>query len=304
MKKAFFSFTLLLFPLLISAQELRCNVQITTPQIPGSNKQVFQTLQTAINEFMNGRAWSNYKYTTNERIECSMLINIQSTVGADQYRGTLQIQVRRPVFNSSYNTVLLNYVDNDLDFRYTEFQPLEFSETSHLSNLTSILAFYANIILGLDFDSYGLRSGSEFYQKAEKIVNNAQNTSEKGWKAGESTSRRNRYWLINNILNEEYAPSREFMYNYHRLGLDMMYDKMVDARMNIAESLLLLQDVYQRRPDPFMYFLQVIFDAKSDEFVNIFQGSADDEKRRVVNILSQIDPTHTDKYRGILSSTQ
>jgi hypothetical protein len=287
----------------LRAQELRCNIQLTSQQVQGTNRQVFQTLQSAINEFINGRAWSNYRFTSNERIECSMLFNIQDYSG-DQFKGTLQIQVRRPVFNTSFNTVLFNYVDNDIDFRYVEFQPLEFSETSYLSNLTSLLAFYANIILGLDFDSYGLKSGNEFFQKAEKIVNNAQNANEKGWRAGESTSRRNRYWLINNILNEEYSPVREFIYNYHRLGLDVMYDKLIDGRLVIAESLTLLQDLYRSRPDPFMYFLQVVLDAKSDEFVSIFQGSTDDEKRRVLAVLNQIDPTHGDKYRKILSSTQ
>ena len=256
-----------------------------------------------MNEFINGRAWSNYKFTTSERIECSMLFNIQDYSG-DQFKGTLQIQVRRPVFNSSYNTVLFNYVDNDLDFTYAEYQPLEFSETSHLSNLTSILAYYANIILGLDFDSYAFKSGTEFFQKAERIVNNAQNANEKGWRAGESTSRRNRYWLINNILDEEFSPVREFVYNYHRLGLDLMYDKPVDGRIIIAESLTLLQEVYRNRPDPFMHFFQVILDAKSDEFVSIFQGSMEDEKRRVLAVLNQIDPTHGDKYRTILTPTQ
>jgi len=285
------------------SQELRCNIQITSQQVQGTNRQVFQTLQSAMNEFINGRAWSNYKFTTSERIECSMLFNIQDYSG-DQFKGTLQIQVRRPVFNSSYNTVLFNYVDNDLDFTYAEYQPLEFSETSHLSNLTSILAYYANIILGLDFDSYAFKSGTEFFQKAERVVNNAQNANEKGWRAGESTSRRNRYWLINNILDEEFSPVREFVYNYHRLGLDLMYDKPVDGRIIIAESLTLLQDVYRNRPDPFMHFFQVILDAKSDEFVSIFQGSMEDEKRRVLAVLNQIDPTHGDKYRTILTPTQ
>jgi hypothetical protein len=303
MKKLFLFSLAILFALSLRSQELRCNIQITSQQVQGTNRQIFQTLQGAVNEFINGRAWSNYKFASNERIECSMLFNIQDLSG-DQFKGTLQIQVRRPVFNSSFNTVLFNYIDNDLEFRYIEFQPLEFSETSHLSNLTSLLAYYANIILGLDFDSFGLLSGTEFFQKAEKIVNNAQNANEKGWRAGESTSRRNRYWLINNILNEEYAPVREFIYKYHRLGMDMLYDKIVDARINIAESLTLLQEVYKNRPDPFMHFLQVILDAKSDEFVSIFQGSTDDEKRRVMALLNQIDPTHGDKYRKIMSSTQ
>jgi len=173
-----------------------------------------------------------------------------------------------------------------------------------LSNLTSILAYYANIILGLDFDSFGLKTGTEFFQRAEKIVNNAQNAAEKGWRSGESTSRKNRYWLVNSILNEDYSPVREFLYEYHRTGLDMMYDKPAEARSNIAESLVLLQDLFKRRPDPFMHFLQVMLDAKSDEFVNIFSESPDDEKRRVVSLLNQIDPTRADKYRQILASKQ
>jgi hypothetical protein len=290
-------------PLFAEAQEFRCSVQISSQQVQGTNRQVFQTLQGALNEFINGRAWSGYKFSNNERIECSMLINIQELVGSDEFKGSLQIQVRRPVFNTSYNTVLFNYVDNDIDFKYVEFQPLEFSETSNLSNLTSIIAFYAYVILGLDFDSYALNSGTEFYHRAEKIMNNAQNAQERGWRSGESTSRKNRYWLISSILNEDFSPVREFIYKYHRQGLDVMYDKLVDGRAAIAESLILLQNVFKARPDPFMHFLQIILDAKSDEFVNVFQESTDDEKRRVMLILNQIDPTHVDKYRKITTGT-
>jgi Domain of unknown function (DUF4835) len=303
MKKILLSILALTLIIPLKSQELRCNVQISSQKVQRTNRQVFETLQSAINEFMNGRAWTNYKFSNNERIECSMLFNIQEYTG-DHFSGTLQIQVRRPVYNSSYNTVLLNYIDSDLEFRYEEFQPLEFSETSHLSNLTSLLAYYAYIILGLDFDSYGLETGTEFFQKAEKVVNNAQNANERGWRAGESTSRRNRYWLINNIMNEEYAPLREFIYVYHREGLDMMYDKIVDARTRIAESLTILQNIYRNRPDPFMHFFQVIMDAKSDEFVNVFQGSMDDEKRRVMALLNQVDPTNGEKYRKIMATTR
>jgi hypothetical protein len=298
MRKMLWAALALMLAFRVNAQELRCDVRISSSKVQGTNRQIFETLQAAVNEFMNSRAWSNYKFGINERIECSMLFNIQD-YSNDQFTGTLQIQVRRPVYNTSYNTVLFNYIDNDVDFRYQEFQPLEFSETSHLSNLTSLLAFYANVILGLDFDSFALNSGTEFYQRAEKIVNNAQNANERGWRAGESTSRRNRYWLISNILNDDYAPVREFIYKYHRLGLDVMYDKVVEGRTAIAESLNLLQDVYRNRPDPFMHFFQVILDAKSDEFVNVFQGSMDDEKRRILAVLNQIDPTHGDKYRKI-----
>ena len=296
MKKIGIPVLVLFFCTQVYSQELRCNIQMVTSKIPGTNKQVFQTLQTAVTEFMNNTAWTNYKFSNAERIECNILFNLTEMIGNDQFKGSLTVQTQRPVFNSSYNTVLLNYVDNDLDFRYVEFQPLEFSETIYTSGLTSILAYYANIILGINFDSFGLMSGNEFFQRAEKIVNNAQNATESGWKASESTSRKNRYWLVNNILNTDFSPVREFIYIYHRKGLDQMFDKTFEARTEIANSLTLLQEVYRNRPDPFMHFLQVVLDAKSDEFVNVFREATDEEKRRVLNVLNQVDPTRKEKY--------
>lgn len=277
-----------------------CNVQVITQQIQGTNKQVFQTLQTSIYEFMNNTSWTNHVFETDERIECTMLFNIKEQVSVDEFKGTLQIQSRRPVFNSSFNSVVLNYVDNDIQFKYVEFQPLEFSETSHLSNLTSILAFYAYIIIGMDYDTYSFEGGTPFFEAAEKIVNNAQNTPERGWRAMESTSRKNRYWLINNILNEDFTQLREFVYKYHRLGLDMMYEKTNEARANIAEYLRLLQQISREKPDPFMFYLQVVLDAKTDELVNIFKESFEEEKARVFALLNEIDPSHGNKYEQIM----
>ena len=294
--------TILMFfySLNILSQELNCNIQIVTQQIQGTNKQIFQTMQGAIYEFMNNTSWTAHVFDMDERIECNMLFNLQEQISDDEFKGTLQIQVRRPVYNSSLNTVLFNYVDNDLHFKYVEYQPLQFSENTHILNLTSILAYYAYIILGLDYDSFSYEGGTEFFQKAEKIVNNAQNASEKGWKSIDSQSRKNRYWLIDNILNEDFSPVREFLYRYHRLGIDMMYEKLNEARAEIAESLKLLQQVHRNKPDPFMHFLQVVFDAKSDEFVNIFKESFQDEKTRVFTLLNEIDPANNNKYEGIL----
>ena len=277
-----------------------CNVQVITQQIQGTNKQVFQTLQTSIYEFMNNTSWTNHVFETDERIECTMLFNIKEQVSVDEFKGTLQIQSRRPVFNSSFNSVVLNYVDNDIQFKYVEYQPLEFSETSHLSNLTSILAFYAYVIIGMDYDTYSFEGGTPFFEVAEKIVNNAQNTPERGWRAMESTSRKNRYWLINNILNEDFSLLREFVYKYHRLGLDMMYEKTNEARASISEYLRILQQVSREKPDPFMYYLQVVLDAKTDELVNIFKESFQEEKARVYALLNEIDPSHGNKYEQIM----
>jgi hypothetical protein len=300
MIKKLLIFSVFLYSLSAYNQELNCNIQLVTQQIQGTNKQVFETMQGAIYEFVNSTPWTTHVFDVDERIECTMLFNLQDQIGDDEFRGTLQIQVRRPVYNSSYNTVLFNYIDNDLHFKYVEYQPLQFNENTHISNLTSILAYYAYIIIGLDYDSFSYEGGTEFFLKAEKIVNNAQNASQKGWKSIESPSRKNRYWLVNNILNADFSPAREFIYRYHRLGLDRMYENLNEARAEMAESLKLLQQVYRNKPDPFMHFLQVIYDAKSDEFVNIFKESFPEEKSRILAILNEIDPANTNKYEAIV----
>lgn len=284
----------------ITAQELNCNVQVNTQQIQGTNKQIFQTLQTAMFEFMNNRVWTTHVYDPTERIECNLYFNITEQVSADEFKGTLQIQSRRPVFGTSLNTVMLNLMDNDIDFRYTEFEPLEFSETAHLSNLTSLLAFYAYVILGMDYDSYSLDGGTEFFQKADNIVMNAQNAPEKGWKAYDAKSNHNRYWLVKNLLDKQYAPVRQFEYQYHRMGLDLMSSKTDEGRANIAESLKYLQQVFRTKPDPYLYLLQVVLNAKSDELLNIFSQSFPDEQKRVVTILTEIDASNASKYQALL----
>jgi hypothetical protein len=290
---------LLIAPLALNGQELRCNVQINSQKIQGTNRTIFQTLQTAIYEFMNNTAWTNHVYGFDERIECSIMLNITEQLGSDEFKGTLQVQSRRPVFNSSYNTTMLNFQDNNLHFRYREFDKIEFSENSHLSNLSSMLAFYAYIILGIDYDSFSMLGGTDYLLKAEKIVNNAQNAPERGWKAYEG-NRKNRYWMIENLLNSKYRPLREVLYRYHRLGLDQMSDKAVEGRAEIAECMATLQKVYREKPDPYLFALQLFFDAKSDELVNIFSESFPSEKARIVNILTEIDNANAGKYQKIL----
>jgi hypothetical protein len=284
------------------AQELKCNIQVVSQQIQGTNKQVFETLQSAIYEFMNNRTWTNHVYGTEERIECNFLLNIQEQLSADEFRATLQVQSRRTIFNTNYNTVMLNYMDNDIQFRYIEFEPLEFDPTVHVSNLTSILAYYAYYILGLDYDSFSLNGGTTFFQAAEKIVDNAQNAPEKGWKPFDNNYHNNRYWHVKDILDPSYAPCREFIYRYHRLGLDLMDAKPVDGRASIATDFELLQGIFRKKPDPFMHPLRVIFDAKADEFVNIFSESVPEERSRVVAILNEIDQANTAKYKAISES--
>jgi len=284
------------------AQELKCNVQVVSQQVQGTNKQVFETLQSAIYEFMNNKVWTNHVYGTEERIECNLMFNIQEQLSADEFRGTLQIQSRRPVFNTNYFTVMLNIMDNDIQFRYIEFEPLEFDPTSHISNLTSILAYYAYMVLALDYDSYGFEGGTPFLQAAEKIVDNAQNVPEKGWKPFDNTSHKNRYWLVKDFMDSDYAPIREFIYRYHRQGLDMMDAKAVETRAEIAINLELLQTVYRKKPDPFMHPMHVLFDAKADEFINVFSESFPEERARVSALLNEIDQANATKYKAIVES--
>ena len=294
---------LLLFSYLLAGQELRCNVQIVSQQIQGTNKQVFQTLQNAIYEFMNNRVWTNHVYSSEERIECSLMFNIREQLSADEFKGTLQVQARRPVFNTNYNTTTFNFVDNDIHFRYVEFSPLEFDLHSHTSNLTSILAFYAYYILGLDYDTFSLFGGTPYFNNAEKIVMNAQNAPEAGWKPMDDLAHKSRYWIVKDMLDAEYEPVREFNYRYHRLGLDVMDEEVAEGRAEITSSLELLQEVYRKRPDPYMYLLRLIFDAKADEVVNVYTESFPEERNRAHNILTEVDKTNSKKYEAILEQT-
>ncbi|MBN8696820.1 MAG: DUF4835 family protein [Bacteroidetes bacterium] len=294
--------TILYFLLLITsfsfAQELNCKVQVLSQQIQGTDKRVFTTLQTAIFEFMNNKKWTNDQFKLDERIDCSILINVTERPSTDQFIATIQVQSRRPVYKSSYNSVLLNYNDNDFQFTYLENQPLEFNENQFTTNLTSVLGFYAYLIIGMDYDTFAMNGGTTYLQKAQNIVNQAQNTSETGWRAFESN--KNRYWLINNMLDAPFINIRECMYNYHRKGLDEMVSNKEGGRANILEALESLRKVHQARPLSFA--MQVFFNAKSDEIINIFSGAFSDEKSKVITLLNDIDPTNSNKYQKIMAN--
>ncbi len=280
------------------SQELNCQVQIVSDQIAGTDKRVFDAMKTAIYEFMNNRKWTNETFKPEERIDCSILINMTEKIGSDEFKGTLQIQSRRPIFKTSYNSVLLNYNDNDVTFKFQDNQPLEFVENTYTSNLASILGYYAYLVIGLDYDSYSLNGGTPYLQKCLAVVNNAQNSGYAGWKAFDSD--KNRYWIINNMLDASFVSLRECMYNYHRKGLDVMADNKEAGRAVILESLVNLKKVHQIKPLSFS--LQVFFIAKADEIVNIFSGAFSDEKSKIVNLLNEIDPTNSNKYTKITAS--
>jgi hypothetical protein len=293
---------LLLVPVIALSQELNCNVQISAQRIQGSNRVVFENMQRDIYEFMNNTVWTNNVYTYSERIDCNILINLTDQLSADEFNGTIQVQLKRPVYNTTYNSTILNFIDNNFRFRYVEFQTLEFDPTMHRYNLISVLAYYAYIILGFDYDSFAPEGGTEFFQMAEKIVLNAQNASEPGWKPYDGSRNRNRYWLVKNALDKEYEGVRQFNYEYYINGLDKMESKISEARISMVGSLRLIQDVYRRKPDPFMYLFQIVIDAKSDEIINIFSQAFPEEKSRVVQILTEIDPANKSKYEKILTS--
>jgi hypothetical protein len=243
-----------------NAQELNCIVTVATPQIESSDKKIYETLQAAIYEFMNSKKWTNYNFATEERIECTILITI-SDRSADVFKGTIQVQSRRPIYKSSYNSVMLNLIDKDLQFTYQEYQSLDFNENTFTNNLTSVLGYYAYLIIGLDFDSYQLKGGTAFYEKAQTVVTNAQSAVEPGWKAFESTSQKNRYWLVENLLNNIYSPIRECIYNYHRKGLDMLVDNAATAKVAITAGMDQLKKVNEEKPGS--YLMQLFFNAKA-----------------------------------------
>ena len=293
---------LVIIPVAIKAQELNCNIQISAQRIQGSNRQIFESMQKDLYDFMNNTVWTNHVFSYAERIDCNILINLNEQLSADEFKGTIQIQLSRPVFNTTYKSTVLNFIDNNFQIRYVEFQPLEFDPNTHKSNLVSVLAYYTYIILGVDYDTFSPMGGTEFFQIAEKIVSNAQNAPEQGWKPYDGSRNRNRYWLAKNLLNKEYEGVRQFMYDYNINGLDKLESRIAEARTNIAESLKLVQEVYRRKPDPFMYLVQVVMESKSDELINIFTESFPEEKGRVIQILTEIDPANKSKYEKINSS--
>jgi FMN-dependent NADH-azoreductase len=284
----------------VSAQEMNCIVSVTAQQLEGTDKKVFETLQNAIYEFINNRKWTSYNFRVEERIECTMLITVNQRLSADEFSGNINLVLRRPILNSAYNSVLLNYIDKGFQFRYTEFQPLDYNDGTFTSNLTSVLAFYTYMYLGLYFDSFSLNGGQAFLVKAQEVVTAAQNASEPGWKAFDGT--RNRYWMAENFLNPSNSALTDFYYKFHRLGLDQMYEKVDAGRENCSQSLDGIKTLFDAKPE--LFAIQLLTDAKRDEFVNIYadQRVPPSEKATVVNIFKEIDPANGSKYQAILDN--
>ena len=278
-----------------TAQELNCQVQVVTPSIQASDKTIYETLETSIRDFMNNRKWTQDLFLNQERIECSILINIETRASTDVFDGTIQISSVRPVYKSSYKAPVLNLFDKDFSFRYVQDQTLEFDESAISTNLTAVLAYYAYLIIGFDYETFSSEGGGPYLSKAQTIVNGAQSLADKGWKAFESEQ--NRYWVVENMLNVSFKPMRTTLYKYHRLGFDKMSDNLAEGRAAVLTSIQALKKVYQDKPNS--YLMQVFFDAKADELVSVFSGGSSDEKNQAQQVLNLIDPAHSSKYNAI-----
>lgn len=298
MKKFGILWMVLMMVFSLSAQDFQCQLSINSSAISGSNRNKFNTLQQELYKFVNDRKWCQYTLKTNERIECAIMIVLTAAAG-DTYTGTMNIQLQRPVYNTNYKSPVLNMKDNDIKFTYEEGSPLEYSENQNLSNLTSLIAYYLNVFLGLDFDTFSLNGGDPYYSLAQGVVNACQNATEGGWKSYEN-AQRNRYWLMENLTNPTYSKIHDFLYKYHRLGLDMMSESVDVARASILDAIRDLQKVNAQKSN--LYIVQIMVQAKSDEIVNIFKEASTVEKTEIIRLMKQIDPSNSAKYNAINQS--
>ncbi|MDB5192166.1 MAG: hypothetical protein JWQ96_1729 [Segetibacter sp.] len=283
------------------AQEIQARVTVNASRVPNTvDKKVFQTLQTQLTNFINNRKWTGDAFQPNEKIECSFLLNIDQLVETNVYRASLTIQAARPVFNSSYQTALINFQDGDVSFRYVEYQPTEFNENRVqgsdplASNLTASFAYYIYTILGLDYDSFSPKGGDVFFQKAQNIVNNApEGRGISGWKAFDGL--RNRYWLTENLMNNRYNVIHDVIYNYYRQGLDGMYQNEAIAREEILNALTRLQSINQENPNTMI--VQFFMQGKSQELIKIFKKASPPDKIRAIELLQRLDVPNAGNYK-------
>ena len=284
----------------VQAQELNCQVSIVTDaklEVTSVEQEIFKQLEQTIYELMNNTQWTKDKFTVEERINCNLQLQIREIPSSGTYSGSLQIQSSRPAFNSSYNTTIFNFQDDDITFNFSRNAVLVYAPNQFRDNITSVLAFYAYFIIGMDYDSFSLKGGTQYFNEAQQIVTNAQSSGYGGWKSNEK-GKNNRYWLIDNVLHELFTPLRECNYEYHRNGMDVMYDDKVAARQAIYTALDKLIKVVSTRPNSLnlLNFVQ----AKSTELKNLYEDAEIKEKNDIVGLLKRIDPANSSKYQEIL----
>jgi|SRR6218665_46912 len=287
----------------VNAQEIQARLTVLASKISTNvDKKIFQTLQTTLNNFVNNRKWTKDAFQANEKIQCNFLLNVEQELGNNMYKGSLTVQAARPVFNSAYDSPLVNFIDDNVVFRYQEFQPVEFNENRvqgndpAVANLPAIMAYYINLILGLDYGSFALRGGDAYFQKAWNIVNNAPESRDiTGWRSYES--QRNRYWLAENLNNNRYALIHDALYSYYRSGMDLFYENEDEARNGMLNSLNFLNTLNTENPNSMI--LQFFLQGKSAELIKVFSKADRDKKTRAADILGKIDITNGNAYKEL-----
>ncbi|MCO4819008.1 MAG: DUF4835 family protein [Bacteroidetes bacterium] len=295
--------TLLFTSISTFAQDLNCTVDVITTQVQVTNKQIFEDLKNSIIQFMNNRKWIAGTVAPNEKINCNIVFEI-TKFEIDQIQANINIQSSRTVYNSSYNTKVFSYLDNAVVFKYAQFQSLEFQENSYTSNLTSLLGFYANVIIGLDFDTYQLNGGDPYFAKALNIrdVANIGTGQAGGWQSNAGNGSRNKYFLIDNILDPRFKPLRSALYRYHIKGLDVMSTDMESARTEIYQCVKDLKLVYDALPNA--YLLKLFFNSKTEELIQVFNQASPSIKTKVIELLSKMDPSNRSQYEEGILKTQ
>jgi hypothetical protein len=283
------------------AQELNARISINAARVNSqTDRKIFQTLQTGLTNFLNNRKWTSETFKTNEKIVCNFLVNITEALPGNVYKATLTVQAARPVYNTTYETPLINFQDEAFTFKYIEYQPLDFNENRVsgsdplVSNLTATLAYYAYMIMGLDYNSFSLRGGDPFFQKAQQIVNNAPEGRDiAGWKAFDGL--RNRYWLMENLTNNRYAIVHDAFYSYYRLGMDLLYENESAGRTAILNTIGQFNTMNNDIPNTMI--VQFFFQGKANELIRIFKKGSPEEKQKAQEMLVKLDISNSNRYR-------
>jgi hypothetical protein len=280
------------------SQELACQVIVNADQVQSTERAIFEEMETTFTQFMNNMKWTNDVYQMHERIRCNLNITINAMPSIGVFSANVQVQSVRPIFDTNYETIVLNFADRNFEFQYTESMPLEYVENTFNNNLVSMLSFYAYVIIGLDRDTFSKLGGNEFFNKALNISNLAQQSESSGWQPFDSN--RNRYWLIENLTNSQLQGIREGLYNYHRMALDRFISDPEDARVQILGMLKEIEEV----KDLYTNSILIIsfFDAKTNELINIFKEGNIQVRRDAYNILVNVDPTKTERYKEIIQN--
>jgi len=297
MRKILFILTALL-PLTTFSQELKSSVSVNASQIQTSDAGIFKDMENSIEQFMNGRKWTNDSYKNHEKIICNFLITISKMPAIGSFSASVQVQSARPIFNSNYTSLLFNFADREWEFEYIESLPLEYNDNTFTSNLTSMLAFYAYLIIGLDYDSFSELGGTPYFQRALAVVNNAQQSNLPGWQA--IGSNRNRYWIIENLNNPQMVELRKAIYNYHRKGLDTFESNPDESRQVILNGLKEIKKVRDVNPNAIL--VVTFFDAKGKELANIFSDGNIQVRRQAYDIITAIDPSNRSNYDKIIQN--